>query len=284
MINGRRKTAAALAGAVVLGSAGYALGSGSGDGAASAAAGSASGTAPAGYGPGAGPRERGPRGARLADLASRLGVSEAKLRSALEAVRDDVAPQGERRDDHVKALADALGKTTAEVQAAFEKLHQARQDEFAATLAKELGIPASKVSAALDKLRAADKDGRERGGRREGLAGLAKELGVSSAKLRSALQAARPDRGPRDRDDHEAELAQALGVTAAQLEAAEKKAREADDAEHAARRKAFAAALAKELGISAAKVEDELGDGPFFGRHGGPGGPGGPGGRHHGPR
>ena len=269
MLNGKKNTVAALAGAVVLGSAGYALGSGSGDGAASAAAGSGSGSAPAGF------RERGPRGAGLADLAERLGVSETKLRAALEAVRDDVAPKGERDQTRLKALADALGKTTAEVEAAFEKLHEAREAEFSAALAKELGVPASKVSAALDKLRDEHENGRERGSRREGFADLAKELGVSAAKLRSALRAVRPDRGSRDRDDHTAELAKALGVTEAQLEAAQEKARDASEAEHEARRKAFAAALAKELGISAAKVEDELGDGPFFG---------GPGGRHHGPR
>lgn len=278
MINGRKKTAAALAGAVVLGSAGYALGSGSGGGAASAAAGPGSGSAPVGYGSGSGPRERGPRGAGLADLAGRLGVSEAKLRSALEAVRDDVAPKGERDETRFKALADALGKTTAEVKAAFERLHEARQDEFSAALAKELGVSASKVSAAMDKLRDEDEDGRGRGGRREGFADLAQELGVSTAKLRSALQAVRPDRGSRDRDDPTAELAKALGVSQAQLEAAEEKARDAQEAEHEARRKAMAAALAKELGISATKVEDELGDGPVIGGRGGPGG------RHHGPR
>ena len=274
MINGRKKTAAALAGAVVLGSAGYALGSGAGGGAASAAAGSASGSpAPVGYGFGGGPRERGPRGAGLADLASRLGVSQAKLRDALEAVRDDVAPKRDRGATRLEALADALGKTTAEVEAAFEKLHEARHDEFAAALAKELGVSASKVEAAIDKLR----DDRDRRGPREGFADLAEELGVSTAKLRSALRAVRPDRGLRDREDHTAELAKALGVTEAQLDAAQEKARAAHEAEHEARRKAFAAALAKELGISAAKVEEELGEGLRFG-HGGPGG------RHRGPR
>ena len=91
----------------------------------------------------------------------------------------------------------------------------------------------------------------------------------------------RPDRRSHDRDDHTAELAKALGVTEAQLEAAQEKARDAHEAEHEQRRKAFAAALAKELGISAAKVEEELGDGPFFGGRRGHGGPGGP---HHGPR
>ena len=278
MINGRKKTAAALAGAVVLGSAGYALGSGSGGGAASAAAGSGSTAVGYGYGSGPGEQRRGHdrRGAGLADLASRLGVSESKLRSALDAVRDDVAPKSERRDDYAKALADALGKTTAQVRAAFERLHEAREDEFAAALAKELGVSASQVESALDKLRA---DKSDRRGPREGFAELAEELGVSTAKLRSALRAVRPDHGMRDRDDHEAELAKALGVTEQQLEAAEDKARQAHEAQHEQRRKAFAAALAKELGISAAKVEAELADGPFMRR-----GPGGPGGRHHGPR
>ena len=273
MINGKRKTAAALAGAVVLGSAGYAFGTGTSGGAANAAAGPGSGYAPAGYG-GEG-RDRGPRRAGLSDLASRLGVSEDKLRTALEAVRDDAGPKGDR-DDRFQVLADALGKTTAEVEAAFERLHDALQDEFAAALAKELGVEAAKVSAALEKLRPDEGDRRERrGGPREAFGDLASELGVTEAKLRSALRAVRPER--RDRDDHSAELAKALGVTEAQLEAAQEKAREAHEAEHEQRRKAFAAALAKELGIDAAKVEEELGDGPGFGGRGGPGG-------HHGPR
>ena len=279
MNNGRKTTAAALAGAVVLGSAGYALGSGSGDGAASAAAGSATTTTTAG---GTERRAHGPRGAGLADLASRLGVSETKLRDALEAVRQDTAPKAGREDERFKALADALGKTTAQVQAAFEKVHEARHDAFASALAKELGVSAAKVEAALEKLRPEHGERRGRGGPREGLADLAEELGVSTAKLRSALRAVRPGHGPGDREDHTAELAKALGVTEAQLEAAQEKARAAHEAEHEQRRKAFAAALAKELGISAAKVEEELGDGPGFGRRGH--GPGGPGGRHHGPR
>jgi hypothetical protein len=93
---------------------------------------------------------------------------------------------------------------------------------------------------------------------------------VSEARLRTALRDARPDRGARRRGF--AELAKALGVEASRLDAAMTKVHEAE-------RKAFAADLAEKLGISEAKVEEELaaGPGPGFGRNGGPGGRGGPG-------
>src|SRR3954454_21646106 len=120
-----KKTAAALSGALVLASGAYALGSQSGDGAALA------GTAPSSssssgqqagrpWGPGPG----GP-GRELSGLAGRLGVSEAKLRAALQDLKPD------RREDHeatvAKALAGALGLSTDKVQAALQKLHGERK-------------------------------------------------------------------------------------------------------------------------------------------------------------
>src|SRR4051794_33800942 len=101
-----KKTAAALTGAVALASGAYALGSQAGGGAALAGGTTPSATQPGyGFGPGPGPgfRDRGP-GRPLSDLATRLGVSEAKLRAALQ----DLRPQ--KREDHLAGLAGALSK------------------------------------------------------------------------------------------------------------------------------------------------------------------------------
>ncbi|MBI5103633.1 MAG: hypothetical protein HZB46_01335, partial [Solirubrobacterales bacterium] len=170
------------------------------------------------------------------------------------------------------ALAKALGKSTAEVKAALEKEHAAKEADIAAKLAKQLGISEAKVKAALDKVGGPGKGG-PMGGRRAGLDALAKELGVSTTKLHDALHAIRPDRGDHHRGDRDAAVAKALGVTEAELEKAEEAARKAFDP--AAERAAMAKELAAKLGIDEAKVKDALGSMPF----GGPGGPGGRG-RH----
>jgi hypothetical protein len=80
--------------------------------------------------PGPGPRpgkpgfdRRGARDEKLGALAKDLGVSRAKLKTALKGIRDDLKAQ---RD---KAI-----------------------DGFAADLAKELGVPKSKVDAVIDSL------------------------------------------------------------------------------------------------------------------------------------
>lgn len=87
-------------------------------------------------GPGGPPGFGGPRGG--ADLAKALGVSEAKLRSAFEAIRDDVRPARDRQDGPPS-----------------EAEREAMKDKFAAALAKELGLSTSKVSAALEKVQKA---------------------------------------------------------------------------------------------------------------------------------
>jgi transcriptional regulator with XRE-family HTH domain len=266
MRNGTKKTTAALAGAVVLASAGYAFGSQAGNGSATAASGTST-TAE---------KPRPPRGE--ADLAQRLGVSEDKLRTALEAVRAAEKAKGGPGAEHTAALAKALGLSTEQVQQAMDKLRDTERDAFAAALAKELGVDAAKVKTALEKLRPE----RGPGGPREALGSIASELGVSEAKLRDALRTVRPGPGGRgrrgeNREEREAALAKALGVSAEKLAAAQKQVRASRDDDRETQRKAFAAALAKELGIDAAKVEAELGSGALLGGPGhGRGGPGGP--------
>ena len=281
MTNRTKTITAALGGAVALASGAYAIGSQAGDGSATAA--SSASARPAASAP-ADARTvhfRGGRGAGLEDLAEDLGVTEAKLRAALEAVREDQAPKADRREAMAAALAKALGKSTADVEKAFETLHDEREAAFAAALAKSLGVEAAKVRAALDEVQEEDEDEDGRRHRHLAFDDLADELGVSEARLRRALRSARPSFGRRDRDDAQADLAKALGVTTQQLEDAFDEVREAHEAEHERRRAAFVTALAKELGISEGKVRDALPEGGPF--RGGPGGPGGPG-FGHGPR
>ena len=75
-------------------------------------------------------------GPRSADLAKELGVSEAKLQAAFEAVHDDLRPPkpptGPPSEAEMKAM----------------------ESKFAAALAKELGLSQEKVEAALAKERA----------------------------------------------------------------------------------------------------------------------------------
>lgn len=268
MTRGRQTTALALAGAIALASGAYALGTQADDGSAAAAKAAATPTAtpggvPFGHGPRGlgGPGRPGPGFAGrpgFDGLAGKLGVSEAKLRTALEEIAKA------HRDDFATELANALGIDRAKVEAAFDKLRPKRPDRphvrrpgaLAAALAKELGISTAKVRAALRSHRGHPGDP----------ADLAKELGVTEEKLRDAFHAImdriRP-RGP-GRPGFTG-LAKALGVTQAQLDAAFEKLR----ANHEQARDRFAAELAAKLGIDAQKVQDALDDmRPFgFGRH-----------------
>jgi len=249
MTRGKQTTALALAGAVALASGAYALGAQADDGSAGA---HDAGARPAfAGGPGPGPGRpgfgHGPGGPRFDDLANRLGVSEAKLRAALE----DIAKA--KRTDFAQKLADALKVDRAKVEAAFAKLRPKRPDRprmpqaFAAALAQELGLTTAKVRAALEKHR----------NNPSGPDALAKELGVSEPKLHDAFHAImgklRPPRGPDHRPafDH---LAKELGVTQAQLDAAFDKLR----ADHEQLRDEFAQELAKRLGLDASKVQEAL--------------------------
>ena len=112
-----KKASAAFAGAVVLASGAYAVGSQSGDGSATANPnGGPMAAGPAGYGPPqAGQMRRHFRQHRrqmLSSLAKELGVKEADLRKALTEIRK------ERRDDFAAKLAKKLGISEAKVKQA----------------------------------------------------------------------------------------------------------------------------------------------------------------------
>src|SRR5512133_2420513 len=119
-----KKLAILLTVGVVLSTGAYALGTQAGDGGALA---SGSNASPSSSGSGialkvtarqAGrPGFRGGPGPGLADLATKLGVSETALRTALEAVRDSKTP-AQRRAELTQALATALGKPADQVTSA----------------------------------------------------------------------------------------------------------------------------------------------------------------------
>ena len=192
-----KKTAAALSGALVLASGAYALGTQTSDGTALAGGTPTPRPAlPAGRPGGPGPRD-------LSDIAAKLGVTEAKLRAALEDLRPDRGGKGEvRKEALAKALATELGLDEAKVTAALEKFRGDRKvvrrerrgdriQRFDDALAAKLGVDKAKVRAAFDALR----PGKNRRADKPALADLAKQIGVSEAKLRAALADLRP--GPR---------------------------------------------------------------------------------------
>src|SRR3954454_23175989 len=123
-----KKLATLLTVGVVLSTGAYALGSQAGDGGALA---SGSNPSASGNGNGSGApanvsvRRDGRPGFRggpgLGDLATKLGVSEAALRTALEAVRDSKTPD-QRRAELTQALATALGKPVDQVTSALSSV------------------------------------------------------------------------------------------------------------------------------------------------------------------
>jgi hypothetical protein len=273
-----KNTAAAVTGALVLASGAYALGTQTGDG--TALAGGKPTPAKAGA-PGPGHRFGGPRD--LSGIAAQLGVTEAKLRAALEDLRPDRrAGKDEHQDALAKALAKELGLDEAKVTAALEKLHGNRKvvrrerrgdrlQRFDEALAAKLGIDAAKVRSAFDSLR----PGPNRRADKPGLGDLATKLGVSEDKLRSALDDLRPGRLGRPGHDVRrhggpgpAALAKELGVTEAKLRAALEKIRPDLGQDHQAERDAFLAKLAAKLGVSEAKLKDVIGSRPHHGRRG----------------
>ena len=267
-----KKFTAVLAGSVVLASAAYGVGTQVDDGSATAAGSSSNSSSDN--------RRGGPAGRDLSGLAKTLGVSEAKLRAALEDLRGDRPARA--RGDLAAALAKELGVSETKVQDVLESARPERPRDqrraghrrLAAALAKELGIDASKVRSALADAK------RDRGGP-PSLDGLAEKLGVSEAKLCSALEATRPTGGPRRGmripKRLVSALAKGLDKDASEVRAALRKVRAAKQKEHSARRDEFAQKLADKLGISVDKVKSALpAGGPGHHGRGGPGGPGGP--------
>lgn len=169
-------------------------------------------------GPGGPGHGRGGPGARedLAAVAKTLGVTTAKLRSAVESAR----PAGARPRD-----GDGRGRGRGD--------HDA---ERAAALATALGVDAAKVQEILDANRPqrGDGDGPPNGG----------------PPADGDRRAGRPDDSALI-----AALARGLSKTEAEVRAALEKAQGADRAEHEARENALYAAVAKALGKDAADVK-----------------------------
>ena len=196
----RKTTLLALVGSVALASAAYGIGTQTGGGESGAA--SSQGSRPV--------RTMGMRWRdRVESLAGRLGVSEARLRAAFEAIRKSEQQSGaDPRSQFEKALADALGLPQSKVHDALAKLQaqeqaaeSGRRDAFAKALASALGLDHAKVKGALDALRpnpgGPPPGGRLRpfgppGGPGDFLDALASKLGVDRNKLRAALEKVRP--------------------------------------------------------------------------------------------
>src|SRR5215211_5610717 len=185
-------------------------------------------------------------------------------------------PPGEPFD----ALADALGKSTEEVEKALEQRHEAEQSAFAKRLAAALDLDPADVEAALEKV----MDGAGRGGPQppgDFIDDLVSELGVSTDRLEDALREVRPPGrhadcgGPGPVGPDVSGLAAALGVTPAELRSAlrdmwnDRRSDRADDSGE------LAEFLAKRFNLSVDRVEKALDDTfpppPEPGLRGGPG-------------
>ena len=179
------KTAAVvLAGAVAVASAAYGIGTQTGGGTATAGGGLAR------DGGSRGDCERGLRFG-FGGLASELGVEAAELRQALEEFHE--RSEGEHRDAFAAALAEALGKSTADVEAAFKKVrpgdHEGRHGHPALSLrrlARALDVTRAELRRAFGEVRAgAESAWEER--RAELVTFLAERFGLSEEKVEEAL-------------------------------------------------------------------------------------------------
>lgn len=261
----RKTTAILLAGGVALASAGYAIGTQAGGG--SAAAGDSSDDA----------RRFGP-GEPFDDLAGALGVDAGELRDALADFGS--RQRTERKDTFAAALADALGKSTEEVERALEERHEAARSAFARRLAAALDLEPADVQAALEKVMdGATPDRRD--GPRDFVDDLAGELGVSPDRLEDALREVRPPGGRGDCpgpglvEPDLRGLAAALDVTQAKLREALREMWDERGTHRADVSDELAEFLAGRFNLSVGQVEEALDDTfpppPERGFRGGPG-------------
>ena len=195
----------AVVAAAALAAGGYALGTQGGGGAVAAN--------PTSSNPNGPPGPRGGDRARFVSaLASKLGVSESKLRTALDTVRPANGPDGDRgkgpcgpENAEAQALATALGVDVAKARAAVRKAEDAEHaagrrgpsenlDAQAASIAQSLNVDVAKVKAALSKIEA-DHRARHDQRRMQHAAALAKALGLPTKKVSDAL-ASLPHPGP----------------------------------------------------------------------------------------
>jgi hypothetical protein len=173
--------------------------------------------------------------------------------------------RSERKDAFEAALADVLGKSTEEVERAFEKLHNSKESAFADRIAEALDLDPGKVEAALEKV----KDS----ARRNGVPGpgefvddLAAELGVSPDRLEDALREVRPlGPGPRCARPGPSEsglrdLANALDVAPSELRAALRQIWDERGTLRSDGHGELAEFLAQRFNLSVEQVEEALDD------------------------
>ena len=270
----RKTTAIFLAGGVAIASGAYAIGTQAGGGSADARD---SGAKAPRFGP----------GEPFDDLADALGVEADELRDALADFRS--RHRTERKDAFAAGLADALGKSTEEVERALEERRDAEQNAFAKRLAASLDLDPADVEAALEKVMdGAGKDGPQRPG--DFIDELAGELGVSADRLENALREVRPlgrqrdCGGPGPIGADLSGLAAALDVTPAELRSALREMWDDRRTDRADVSGELAEFLAGRFNLSVDEVEEALDDTfpppPERGLRGGPGPGFGPPGRH----
>jgi len=251
MTSKAKHTAIVLGGALALASGAYALGAQSGDGTASATGSKTSSASAPGFRHD-GFRARPGFGPALDELAAKLGVKPADLRTALQQVKSELAPPMGDRGDKLADLASALGVSEPKLRAALQKvrpergMRHERGADFAEALAAKLGVSAAKVRTAFEA-HGAD---------------IAKTLGVSEARLKQALGSLHV-RGGR-KDDIAAGLAKELGLSTSKVQAAFEKLRAGHEADHQKLEDEFASTLAAKLDIDVAKVKSALEE---FGPH-----------------
>jgi hypothetical protein len=248
----RRTTAIILTGAVALASGAYAIGTQVGGGSADARDGDSDGRRFM-FGP----------GEPFADLADALGVDSDELRDAMADFRSE--HRSERTDAFEAALAEALGKSTEEVERAFEKLHNSERSALAKRLAEALDLDPGKVEAALEKV----KDSPRRNsvpGPGEFVDDLAAELGVSPDRLEEALREVRPlgpgprCAGPGPSESGLRDLAKALDVTPSDLRAALRQIWDERGTLRSDGHGELAEFLAQRFNLSVERIEEALDD------------------------
>ncbi|MBX5441648.1 MAG: hypothetical protein IRZ32_08990 [Solirubrobacteraceae bacterium] len=257
------KIGLALLGAVVLASGAFALGTQLDDGSAVAAKSDSSGsssTTPKRTKPGApgGPGfwRGGPEG-----LADELGVEEDALEKALDELRDEL-PDVEHVD-LAQALADGLNVDRDRAREALRDARPDLPDSFdearkavAAELARILGVSEERARDALEQI-----EPRRPWELADAFADVATALGVTEERLVDALGEVN---WPAITGVSKA-IADELGVSVDRVEQILRDAQKTQVERMQQRRDQLVDGLARKLGISADKVRDAIGQGPWLG-------------------
>ena len=262
----KKTTAIVLAGSVGISSVAYGISTQVDGGSSVAAAGNKAGAQRAFAPPG------------LGDLASELGVDAEALADALRDFHEQ--EHADMRSKLAAALADALGKPAADVEAALSSLEGEHRARFAGRLAEALGVSPDEVTTALQELEDERGGAGKPGAPGDFAADLADKLGLEAGDVEAALMDLRPAKREGRHDRPHAmplrRLAAELHVTRAELRAAFRQMRA--DFRPQDHRDQLVAFLAERFELSEDEVDEALPDfaGPGAGGRHGPGGPGGP--------